>query len=141
MLETKGREWRTEIIQFYSHKNWLQIQERTKFLLSQKMNQKTVWMGAISSNFWILTSCSGFCTMNKTACSREQWTQMIYFYIDQTGPLGQTRQSPFLSRAHARKVQQTSLFHHADSLGMVSHCKIGNVNYLFGIEAFDTVGK
>ena len=66
---------------------------------------------------------------------------MIYFYIDQTGPLGQIRQSPFLSRAHARKVQQTSLFHHADSLGMVSHCKIGNVNYLFGIEVFDTVGK
>ena len=52
---------------FYSHKNWLQIQERTKFLLSQKMIQKTVWMGAISSNFWILTSCSGFCTKNETA--------------------------------------------------------------------------
>ena len=30
VLETKGREWRTEsMIQFYSHKNWLQIQERT----------------------------------------------------------------------------------------------------------------
>ena len=110
--------------------------------LSQKITQKTVWMGAISSNFWKLTSCSGFCTMNKTE-KRVVGNNGLRWYISistKPGPLGQTRQSPFLSCAHAWKVQQTSLFHHADSLAMVSHCKIGNVNYLFGIEVF-TVGK
>ena len=144
VLETKGGNGELRLYNFIHIKTGCKFKKgRLGRFLSQKMNQKSVWMGAISSNFWILTSCSGFCTKNETA-KRVVGNNGLRWYISistKPGPLGQTRQSPFLSRAHARKVQQTSLFHHADSRGMVSHCKIGNVNYLFGIEVFDTVGK